>query len=90
MLLLVAVAVGVLSLLPVLRPCTTTTTTRGAERQASLSAARVASLEESLAAAQKALAGAQQRATQAAASSRKQVRVCTYLCVTHTTADQWG
>jgi hypothetical protein len=35
----------------------------------------VASLEESLAAAQKALAGAQQRATQAAAAARKQVCV---------------
>lgn len=35
--------------------------------------ARVAALEESLAAAQKSLAGAQQRATQAAASARKQV-----------------
>lgn len=38
-----------------------------------LPGARVASLEESLAAAQKSLAGAQQRATQAAASARKQV-----------------
>ncbi|WIA17304.1 hypothetical protein OEZ85_014171 [Tetradesmus obliquus] len=46
---------------------------RAAERCASLSAARVASLEESLAAAQASLAAAQQRGAQAAAAARQQI-----------------
>jgi hypothetical protein len=52
---------------------------RAAERTASLSAARVASLEESLAAAQASLAAAQQRGAQAAAAARQQVRALAVL-----------